>query len=40
MSVFFFDPKGAYGTTDKDFVVLTCACFISQHTTRLRTGLY
>ena len=23
---FFFEPKGAYGTTDEDFVVLTCAC--------------
>ena len=30
--------KGAYGTTDEDFVVLTCACFVSQHTTRLRGG--
>ena len=32
------EPKGAYGTTDKDFVVLTCACFVRQRTTRLRMG--
>ena len=48
--LFFFEPTGAYGTTDEDFfvvfllcfccvfVVLTCARFVSQHTTRLRTG--
>ena len=25
---FFFEPKGAYGTPDEAFVVLTCACHL------------
>ena len=33
------EPKGAYGTTDEDLIVLTCACLCDQHTTHLRTGL-
>ena len=32
------EPKGAYGTTDEDFIVLTCACSLqpAHHTSPYR----